>query len=284
MQNQTILVLQGPDGTDHDLSYLADTARSQNAHLSVLHIGPVQSIPAYAYGGMPYGAVAIPQNWIQDRHDLTEAMEAKRKQSNAFFDKEGLSGEAGVICSFPASLDDDVAPRAMLCDIAVLQHDLRAQEEAYDKLLYGLLFKSPVSVIINPHQSRAPLSPERVFIAWNASDPAARAVHEALPMLKSAQQVTIGIFDAKPKRNGESEDPGADLAKWLSHHGCHVTVDQYESEGASLAAAICAKAKSAGTDLIVMGAYGHTRLREAVFGGTTREMIAQQDSAVLMAH
>lgn len=284
MQNQTILVLEGPSGTDQDLAYLASTAQSQDAHLSVLHIGPVQPIPVYAYGGMPYGAVEMPHSWVKERQDLAASLADKRKQSNTFFDTQGISGEAGVICSFPASLGDDVAPRAMLSDIAVMQHSLREDEEAYRNLLYGILFKSPIAVIINPHQAAAPLAPKKVFIAWDGSAPAARAVHEALSMLKAAEQVTIGTFDAVKSETADGEEPGADLAKWLSHHGCTVTVCQYETGRTETGTAILERASETGAELIVMGAYGHARLRQAVFGGTTRTMIEQQEAAILLAH
>lgn len=284
MQNQTILVIQGPGGTDQDLCNLTETARRQDAHLSVLHVGPVKPIPVYSYGGMPYGAVELPHRWVAERQELAAAMAKHRDQSNRFFEREGVSGEAGVICSFPASLDDDVAPRAMLADIAVLQNDLRDNEDAYRNLLFGLLFKSPIGVIINPERAVAPLSPKHVFVAWNTSKPAARAAHAALPILKAADQVTIGTFDAVKKEGADGEDPGADIAKWLSHHGCNVTVQQYETAGSETGEAIRGRATEVGAELIVMGAYGHSRLRQAVFGGTTSTMIAQQDMAVLLAH
>ncbi len=284
MQNQTILVLQGPSGTDADLAYLAEAAREQNAHLSVLHIGPVDPIPFYAYGGMPYGAVEVPHRWIVERQEIADALADRRRDSNAFFDKEGISGEAGVICSFPTSLSEDVAPRAMLSDVAILQHDLRQNEEAFRSLLFGLLFKSPIGVIINPHRSAKPLMPENVFVAWKSSKPAARAVHQALPMLKAAKKVTVAIFDPVKKEAEDGEEPGADVAKWLSHHGCNVIVRQYQTAGQELDAAIREHGEGEASDLIVMGAYGHTRMREAVFGGTTRSMIEQQDAAVFLAH
>lgn len=254
MQKQTILVLQGPNGTDLELSYLADTARAQDAHISVLHIGPTEPIPAYAYGGMPYGAVEIPHKWVEDREALARDLAEKREKTNHFFEKEGISGEAGVICTFPASLDDMVAPRAMLCDVAVVQDDLREYDEAFRNLLYGLLFKSPAGVVLNPHRTAAPLQPAHAFIAWNTSKPAARAVREALPMLKAAKQVTIATFDAVKNETADGEEPGADLAKWLSHHGCNVTLQQYESAGVELGTAIRDHAGGVGADLIVMGA------------------------------
>lgn len=284
MQKQTILVLQGPDGTDAELSYLADFVRAQDAHLSVMHIGPSEPIPAYAYGGMPYGAVEIPHKWVEEREALARDLDVKREKTTRFFESEGISGEAGVICTFPASLDDVVAPRAMLCDVAVIQDDLRAYDDAFRNVLHGLLFKSPTGVLLNPHRTTAPLKPAHVFIAWKAGLPAARAVREALPMLKAAKQVTIATFDAVKKETADGEEPGADLAKWLSHHGCNVTVRQYDSGSMELGAAIRENAGGVGADLIVMGAYGRTRIREAIFGGTTRSMIEQTDAAVFLAH
>ena len=284
MQKQTILVLQGPKGTQSELSYLADTARAQDAHLSVLHVGPIEPIPAYAYGGMPYGAVEIPHKWVEDRQKLAQDLAETREKTNHFFTTEGISGEAGVICTFAANIDDVVAPRAMLCDVAVIQDDLREYEEAFRGLLYGILFKSPAGVLLNPHRTAKPLQPTHAFIAWNTSKPAARAVREALPMLVAAKQVTIGTFDAVKKEGADGEEPGSDLAKWLSHHGCNVTVQQFETGGVEMGASIREHAGGVGADLIVMGAYGHTRVREAVFGGTTRSMVEQQDAAVFMAH
>ncbi len=284
MKNQTILVLQGPSGTTADLEYLVDAATKQNAHLSVLHIGPIKPIPAYAYGGMPYGAVEIPHSWVEERQALAQDLADQREKSNHFFTVQGVSGEAGVICSFPATLDEMVAPHAMLCDVAVMQDNMRENGDAFRTILYGILFQSPTGVIINPRQTAKPLSPEHVFVAWNNSKQAARAVHAALPMLLSAKKVTIATFDAVRKEGEDGEEPGADLAKWLSHHGCNVTVQQYQTNGDELGGVILDRASLDAADLIVMGAYGHTRLRESVFGGTTRTMIEQETAAVFLAH
>ena len=284
MQKQSVLVLQGPKGTSADLSYLSETARAQGTHLSVLHVGPVTPVPAYAFGGMPYGAVEVPQRWIEDRQELSRDLNAKREETNKFFSVEGISGDAGVICTFAGNLDDVVAPRGMLCDLAIIQEDLREYEEAFRAMMYGLLFKSPAGVLLNPDRTAKPLQPAHVFIAWNTSKPAARAVREAMPMLLGADKVTIGTFDAVRSDTADGEEPGADLARWLSHHGCDVTVRQYDSGGRDLGAAIRDEAGGVGADLIVMGAYGHTRLREAVFGGTTRSMVDQTDAAVFLAH
>ncbi|MFY0312091.1 universal stress protein, partial [Leisingera sp. D0M16] len=91
-------------------------------------------------------------------------------------------------------------------------------------------------------------------------------------------------FDPDLTDERDGEDPGTDAAAWLSHHGCNVTVSQFPSGGRDVGPAIQDRAREAGADLVVMGAYGHSRLREAVFGGTTRTMIEQTELPVLFAH
>ncbi|MFY0312802.1 universal stress protein, partial [Leisingera sp. D0M16] len=91
-------------------------------------------------------------------------------------------------------------------------------------------------------------------------------------------------FDPDMSDARDGEDPGADAAAWLSHHGCTVTLSQFPTGGHDTGSAIQDRAREAGADLVVMGAYGHSRLREAVFGGTTRSMLEQTALPVLFAH
>ncbi len=103
-------------------------------------------------------------------------------------------------------------------------------------------------------------------------------------MLRQTQEVIIGIFDPVMTENRDGENPGTDLAEWLSRHGCTVKVARYPSGGKETGDCIVGRAKELGADLVMMGAYGHSRLREGVFGGTTRTLIEQQDLAVPLAH
>lgn len=282
MRNQTILVLLGPSGDQHALQSLLGVAHDQNAHLSVMHVGPVEPIPFYAYGGMPYGAVEVPHSWVENRKALAKSLEQKRDDMNAYLTTEGVSGDASVICNFTASLHEAVNARAAMSDLVVFDNDLRAYPDAFRNMLFGVLFDSPVGAIINPHKTTRPANPEHVFVAWDNSEPAAGAVHRALPLLKAATKITIATFDAVKSEHANGEEPGADLASWLSHHGCDVTVEQFATGSDSVGASIQKRAAGVSADLVVMGAYGHTRLREAVFGGTTRSMVEQEDIAVFL--
>lgn len=96
--------------------------------------------------------------------------------------------------------------------------------------------------------------------------------------------MVIGIIDPVSTKFRDGEDPGADVAKWLARHGCNVTVRQFPSGGRDIGDVILERSKECGADLIVMGSYGHSRTREAFFGGTTRTMIEQTEKAVFLAH
>jgi nucleotide-binding universal stress UspA family protein len=177
-----------------------------------------------------------------------------------------------------------VAWRARVCDLSLVSNDLRDDPQAFKNVLHGLLFDSAAPVVINDEAGEKVLSAQNVLIAWNTSLPASRAVKRALPILKSAKTVTIACFDPVMSEMSDGENPGSDVAKWLTHHGCNVTVEQQPSGGKDIATCILDRAEEVGADLIVAGAYGHSRLRENLFGGTTASLTEQTDVAVFMAH
>jgi nucleotide-binding universal stress UspA family protein len=123
-----------------------------------------------------------------------------------------------------------------------------------------------------------------VMLCWNASREAARAATEALPLLKAASAVTVMIVEPKTSSFGHGAEPGADVATWLSRHGVKVTVQRDVAPDADVGSIVLSRAKDRGCDLIVMGIYGHSRLRELVLGGASRTMLASMTVPVLMAH
>ena len=151
-------------------------------------------------------------------------------------------------------------------------------------MLHGLLFNSAAPVVINDAAATKALSAKNILIAWNTSLPSARAARQALPLLKRAKSVTIICIDPVMSEMQDGENPGSDIAKWLTHHGCNVTVEQHPSGGREIAACILERATEIGADLVVAGAYGHSRLRENLFGGTTANLAEQTDTAVFFAH
>jgi len=123
-----------------------------------------------------------------------------------------------------------------------------------------------------------------VLLCWNASRESARAAVEALPLLKAASTVTVLIVEPRSTAEGHGAEPGADVATWLSRHGVKVTVQREVAADVDVGSVILSRAMDYGSDLVVMGVYGHSRLRELVLSGVSRIMLRNMTVPVLMAH
>jgi len=123
-----------------------------------------------------------------------------------------------------------------------------------------------------------------VLIAWDAGVEAARAVRDALPLLRRADTVEVAVFDPERGRREHGEQPGADVALYLARHGVKVSVARQSGADFEVGAQILSRAADTGADLIVMGAYGHSRVRELVLGGVTRTILESMTVPVLMSH
>lgn len=282
MDNRTILVMQGPSGTPKDLSEMTTAADAMHGHLAVVNVAAIPPVPTYQMSVLPYGSVGIPDSWIVTQREIADALKVQAEETSAYLAKAGVSSDVTTLCESAHEFEHRIVQHTFMADAAVMMNDLRDAPDAFRSLAYGVIFGSPIPLILNP--TAAALTPEKVLVAWNASLPAARALHAALPLLKAAKEVVLYVIDPQTPDPAEAEDPGTGVAAWLSHHGCTVTVQQTPSGGAPIADVILRHATETGADLVVMGAYGHSRLRQQVFGGTTRKMIAQTTQAVLLAH
>jgi nucleotide-binding universal stress UspA family protein len=124
----------------------------------------------------------------------------------------------------------------------------------------------------------------RALVAWDAGREATRAVTDSLPVLARCETVTVVVVDAKPSAVGHGDLPGTDLAGFLARHGITVDVTHVGSSGVGVGATLLNQAAERNADLVVMGCYGHGRLRERILGGATRTILASMPVPVLMAH
>ncbi len=122
------------------------------------------------------------------------------------------------------------------------------------------------------------------MVAWNASREAARAVRDAMPLLEQSQSVDLVTFRPKSSQGAHGELPGADIALHLTRHGINVDVQQLGGTDIDVGNALLSHVADRGSDLLVMGGYGHSRLREFVLGGATRTILSSMTVPVLMAH
>jgi nucleotide-binding universal stress UspA family protein len=146
----------------------------------------------------------------------------------------------------------------------------------------AVIFESGRPVLMVPRAPRKPFALKTVTVAWDFSRPAARAVADALPLLAAARVVHI-VTVADEKRIDTTRS-GPELAKHLARHGVEVILETVQAAGRSIGETLEYATGSHDSDLLVMGAYGHSRLREFVLGGATRSMMANPSLPVLLSH
>ena len=146
----------------------------------------------------------------------------------------------------------------------------------------GVLFDSGRPVIFVPFIQQAGLKLDRVMVCWDGSRAATRAIADALPFLRKAKQVEIVMV--ANGRSKSDEIPGADLGQHLARHGLKVEVKRITSPDIDVASTILSYAADSSADMIVMGGYGHSRLREFILGGVTRGLLESMTVPALMSH
>jgi nucleotide-binding universal stress UspA family protein len=284
MKNSTVLIAIGQDAPLRSLVQTLESIRAIPARAVILIVGEMPVFPYYAAGMAPYGMIDIAPEWREEVAALQSALKSKTDEIEAMLQDHDVSGEVSAIVCEPSQLAETIARRAMLCDMAWISDDLRGQDYLFGQMLHGILFQSPVGVMLNDPGAKAIGGAKRIFVAWTNHLHSARAVQQALPLLRHADEVTIATINPVMTEYRDGEDPGVDVAKWLTHHGCKAVVRQYPSGGKDIGDCILARAKEVDADLIVMGSYSRSKTREAIFGGTTRTMIAQTDQTVFLAH
>lgn len=139
-------------------------------------------------------------------------------------------------------------------------------------------------ILTIPYVGRYDAIGQRVLVAWDASREATRALSDAMPLLASASTVTILTIDPATGRTEHGDIPGADIALHLARHGVNARVEKTASGGIGIGDVLLSRASDLGADLLVMGAYGHSRMRELVLGGATRTVLRSMTLPVFMSH
>jgi nucleotide-binding universal stress UspA family protein len=177
----------------------------------------------------------------------------------------------------------DVAVHTHYADLAVVARpDPTGQTAGPPQLVESLVLTSGRPIITLPPSGIA-LRARRILVGWNASREAVRAVADSLPLIVRAEAVEVLIVDHRLNSARYGQEPGADIARHLARHGAKVHVRKLSSGGRDVGRVLLSQAAAFGADLVVMGAYGHSRLRDWVFGGVTRTVLREAAVPVLMS-
>jgi nucleotide-binding universal stress UspA family protein len=275
MIKDVMVRLEGTLADDLRLAAAADIARLFESHIVGLFLNIVPpALPADPEGG------GIAQTALL----VEEARAAGDKIATLLTARLAQLGTLVEIRRFDIFADEisDVCSReARSVDTFVALRPNSVPEEP-EHIVESVLFGSGRHVFLVPPGEQRKTSFESVLVAWNGSREAARALAEALPYLKRAETVTVCVVDDKPRVNAAIL--GADAKKHLEHHGIHAALHHLASRNRDVAATLVAEAGRRKAGLIVMGGYGHTRLREWLLGGVTFELLREAPVPLLVAH
>jgi nucleotide-binding universal stress UspA family protein len=195
--------------------------------------------------------------------------------------RAGLSFESRLITASPPDAADLFGRIARRFDIAVVGQAVPHKGSTDTLIVESALFDSGRPVLVVPYIHKGGLAFDRVMMCWDGSRNAARATADAMPLLVRAKAVEVVTIAGEPAKSEELA--GADIAEHLARHGCKVETKRIVA-GTDVASTILSHAADTGADLIVMGGYGHSMLREFILGGATRGMLAAMTVPTLMSH
>lgn len=271
-------VLTDESLVDDVLEHAIAMATTHDAHLDVLCLGVDRSQTGYYYAG---ASAVVLQETITRAHDDAGTIETAAR---AKLEGSGIrwATEKGV--TQLADLGRHVAARARFSDLVILPQPYgEGQGAELEPVTESALFEGHTPAIVVPKGQAPNTTPSRILVAWNESIEALSAVRAAMPLLLQADEVHVVVIDP-PSHGPTRSDPGGLLSQYLARHGVKVEIDVLSKTLPRVSDVIIRHCADINADMVVMGAYGHSRFREAIFGGATRYMLEQSAVPVLMAH
>ncbi len=260
------------------LAQMVALAEGQDAHIEALCLGVDRSQTGYYYAGA--NALILQETLSRANAEADEIL----AYAQDYLGKSGVrwSAENGV--AQIADLGRHVARRARFSDLVVLPRPYGKDRDAEaEPIVEAAMFEGHAPVLLVPDDAKPISTPKTVMVGWNESVEAMRAIRRALPFLKQAELTRIVVIDP-PRHGPDRSDPGGLLSQMLARHGVKCEIDVLSKTMTRVSDILNRHAADTESDMIVMGAYGHSRFREAILGGATRNMLEQSEVPVFLAH
>ncbi|MGV4796669.1 universal stress protein [Rhizobium sp. F40D2] len=275
MTLKTLLAIVGASDSGSDIRSAIELATEQEAHLSILVVGAsLQPISA---------DYPIASAWIEQMEEEMNVLQLIGRQAEDLCQLSDISFDVDCLYEDLFILQKNIGMRAMYADIVVVGQGLRGDTGLRRAVVAATAFDSGTPLLLVPNSGSASLKPKSVLVAWNSRPEATHAVKAALEVLMKADAVQLVLVDPDISYFKNGGEPGADIAAFLARHGVKVVVKQLASSGRTTEDVLLRHARELGCDMIVMGAYGHSRLRERIFGGVTASVLEDCNLPVFMA-
>ncbi|MZR13462.1 universal stress protein [Maritimibacter sp. DP07] len=271
-------VLTDFDTCKDSFSAAQKLARQTDAHLDVLCLGLDMTQPGFYYAG---ATAVVMQDTLDQAREAALALENKARE---VLEGSDFNWSATGLTAQMVAVNNLVSHRTRFSDLVVLPrpygegrgHEMEAITEA-------AMFEGDVPVVVQPDGAEMPDKIDRILIGWNESREALRAVRAAMPFLQAASTVNIAIIDP-PKHGPERSDPGGQLSQFLSRHGVRAELSVLSKTMPRVSDVLARQVEDVDADMVVMGAYSHSRFRESILGGATRSMLEMTETPLLLAH
>jgi len=256
--------------------YAVSLASLLEAHITGIAIAFDPAIPLSGMGYVPVDVIEA------QRRENEAAAQAAIDRFEAATQRACVSSEPLMLSASLASAGKEFGRIARSFDLAIVDQANPDGSAVEAVIPVSTMFESGRPVIIVPYIQRGPLKLDRAMVCWDGSRAAARAVADAMPLLERTAHVEVVIVSNEPGKQGDLE--GADIGQNLARHGIKVEVNRIMRGELDVADALLSQSADSGADYIVMGGYGHSRLREFVLGGVTRKILQSMPVPAFMSH
>jgi nucleotide-binding universal stress UspA family protein len=279
MSIKNILVhVDDSEQVDSRLDVAVKLVQTHDAHLAAIYAIAYPVISVYLGEGY------VPADLIESQAERSrERASAARKRFEERMGRDGMEAEWREAEGYPA---DVISLNAKYADLTVVgqPHPDDPQNYPNPGLPAEVALSAGRLVLVVPYIGALQEPGRNVLVAWNGSREATRAVNDALPILERAEKVTVLAVNPRKSGSDHGDIPSADIALHLARHGVKAEASQTVSGDTDVGDIILSRISDLGADLVVMGAYGHSRMRELVMGGVTRDLLRHMTVPVLMSH
>lgn len=275
MVKDVVVNLSGRAPQDFAADYAISVAATFGARIAGIAFLYEPVIPDGTLGGVPVELIEL------QREENSKAAKGAVSRFEAAAKQAGVAAETRILDATFGGAATLFARIARRFDLAVVGQAQREYGVSEELMIEGALFESGRPVIVVPYIQKRGLTLERVLACWDGGRTSARAIGDAMPILERARSVDIVIV-AEERKNDEIT--GANMSEHLTRHGIAVNVKRIAKGNLTIEDAILSYAADSGADFMVMGGYGHSRLREFILGGVTRGILATMTVPVFMSH
>jgi len=261
---------------DPAADYAISIAEAFDAHICGVAFVYDPIVPPSVMGGIPSEIIDV------QRSESEKAATSAIARFEAASKRSSLSSEHRALEASLGGSGDLFGSLARRFDLSVVGQAEPKHGPAQEFVIEGALFGSGRPVVVVPYIHKSALKLDRVLICWDGSRPATRAIADAMPFLQRSQALDVVIVASG--RQKTDEIPGIDIGEHLARHGLKVEVKRIVATDIDVPNTILSHAADSGADFIVMGGFGHSRLREFVLGGATRGILAAMTVPTLMSH